>query len=336
MPSRVLAILLALLASAAQGGPAQTFKVATLAPDGSAWMTEFRAAAAAIGARSDGRVAFKFYPGGVMGNDQSVLRKIRIGQLHGAALTGGGIAEVYPDSRIYGLPLMFRDQGELDFVRARMDATFNKGLEAAGFVNFGFADGGFAVLMSTQPIARLDDLRKNKAWVPEGDPISYAMIQALGVPPVTLPLTDVMTGLSTGLIATIGASPLGAVTFQWHTKVKFVTEAPFTWLFGVFCLDRKQFEKLSAADQAAVREVLGDTFRKLNAQNRIDDGRAREALAKQGLRIAPLPAEELAKLERIAGEVSHKLALQGTFDPKLYAQALDLTRQYRSTKRAAP
>jgi TRAP-type C4-dicarboxylate transport system substrate-binding protein len=331
MKSRNLFAALSLcLVATVEAGPAHTFKIATIAPDGSAWMTEFRAAAVEIGKRTEGRVAFKFYPGGVMGNAQSVLRKVRIGQLHGGAFTGGEIAEVYPDSRIYGLPLAFRDQGELDFVRERMDASFNAGLEAAGWVNFGFADGGFAVLMSTEPVQRITDLKRHKAWVPEGDPASYAMIQALGIPPVTLPLTDVMTGLSTGLIGTIGASPLGAVALQWHTKVRYFTEAPFAWLMGVFCIDKKQFDKLSAADQAAMREVLGATFRKLNAQNRIDDARAREALLKQGLKAQRFLPEDLAQLERIAAEENRKLAERGLFDARLHAQLVELTRQYRA------
>ena len=329
---RALALASALAAATAAAGPAHTIKIATIAPDGSSWMTEFRAASAEIEKRTQGRVGFKFYPGGVMGNDQSVLRKMRIGQLHGGAFTGGGLAEVYADSRIYGLPFLFRDEAELDYVRARMDATFNSGLEQAGLVNFGFADGGFALLMSVPPIARLDDLKKTKTWVPEGDPIAYGMMQALGFPPVTLPLTDVMTGLSTGLIGTVGSSAIGAVAFQWHTKVKYVSDLPFAWLYGVFCIDKKVFDKVPAADQAIVREVLTATFKKLNVQNRSDGLRAREALDKQGLKTFQFNAEDVAKFERTGAMVASELAAKGSFDPKLYAQVIALRDQYRASK----
>lgn len=319
-----------LVTAVASAAPVQTFKLATIAPDGSAWMTEFRAAATEIGRRTDGRVAFKFYPGGVMGNSQSVLRKMRIGQLHGGAFTGGEIAEIYPDSRIYGLPLVFRDQAELDAVRRAMDPVFSQGLERAGFVNFGFADGGFAVLMSSSSVARIEDLKRHKAWVPEGDPASYAMIQALGIPPVTLPLTDVMTGLSTGLVGTIGASPLGAVALQWHTKLKYYTENPFAWLMGVLVIDAKHFARISAPDQAVVRDVLGGVFRKLDAQNRTDDQRAREALRRQGLQAQRFAPAELERLEGIALEVNQRLAGEGAFDAALYARVLRLTREHRA------
>ena len=327
---RRLSLALAFLTGLASAGPANTFKIATMAPDGSSWMTEFRAANAEIEKRTQGRVGFKFYPGGTIGNDQSVLRKMRIGQLHGAALTGGGVAEVYADSRIYGLPFLFRDQAELDFVRSKLDATFNAGLEQAGLVNFGFADGGFALLMSVPPITRLDDLKKTKTWVPEGDPGAYAMIQALGIPPVTLPLTDVMTGLSTGLVGTIGNSALGAVVLQWHTKVRHLSDLPFAWVFALFCIDKKAFDKILSADQAVVREVLTGTFKKLNVQNRVDDARAREALNLQGLQTFKFNPEDVARFERTAAQVAAELAAKGSFDAKLYAQVITLRDQYRA------
>jgi TRAP-type C4-dicarboxylate transport system substrate-binding protein len=276
---RLLVSLVLAALPAFAGAPQQALKIATIAPDGSSWMVEMRAASAEIEKRTAGRVAFKFYPGGVMGNDTSVLRKIRIGQLHGAAFPLGSLGEVYPDSRIWGLPMLFRSEAEVDHVRQEFDQVFTDGLDAAGFVNFGFAEGGFGVAMSVTPMRSVADMKAQKVWVPEGDPVSYSMMQALGVSPTTLPLTDVLTGLQTGLINAVGASPLGAVAFQWHTKVRYITEVPLVFLAGVFTIDKKVFGRLEAADQAVVREVFTATFRKLNAQNRKDNQSARAAMA---------------------------------------------------------
>ena len=90
-----LELLLALLSAPAA---AQAIKIATLAPDGSAWMRELRVAAAEVKAGTDGRVDVKFYPGGVMGNDAVVLRKMRLGQLQGGVLTSSELSLVYPDA----------------------------------------------------------------------------------------------------------------------------------------------------------------------------------------------------------------------------------------------
>lgn len=312
-----------------------TFRIATLAPDGSSWMTAMRAATDEIAARTDNRVQFRFFPGGVMGNDESVLRKIRVGQLQGAALTGGSLGGVYPDSRIYGLPLLFRSLAEVDYVRTRMDKIFNQGLEAAGFVNFGYAEGGMAYFMSSRPLRSVDDLKQEKAWVPEGDKVSYALMSAMGVSPVVLPLADVPAGLQTGLLTAIAASPLGAVAFQWYTSVKYVTDVPLAYLVGVFVIDKRAFDRLSAADQHIVRDVLGVTFRQLNVQNRQDNAQARQALIAQGLEFVQPPAAEVARWREIAAQTNRQLAAQGLFSAELLQQVQDLLAEYRSQAVAA-
>ncbi len=82
MKSLSLSISLFLLCVAFSGGvTAKTLKFATVAPAGTTWMKEMKAGAKNVKERTEGRVKIKFYPGGVMGNDQSVHRKIKIGQL---------------------------------------------------------------------------------------------------------------------------------------------------------------------------------------------------------------------------------------------------------------
>lgn len=323
-----VALLVAMPAHAAT----HTFKIATLAPDGSSWMNEMRAAADEIATRTDGRVAFKFYPGGVMGNDQSVLRKMRIGQLHGAAFTGGGIAAVYPDIQVLGLPFLFRNVDEADYLRSVLDPVFVKGLEEAGFVSFGIAEGGFAKIMSTTPVRGTEDLRDEKAWVPDNDQISYRTISALGLSPVKMPITDVLTGLQTGLISVVAASPLGAIAFQWHTRVRYMTNEPLAYLIGVFAIDRKAFRKLSPADQQVARDIMEAAFRKLNEQNRIDNENAHAALKAQGVEFVTASPEAVRAWRETAEKVSREMAAEGRFSPELTERAYTLLAQYRADK----
>src|SRR5690606_33099702 len=212
------AMVLALFA-AAQAGAAD-LKIATVLPENTQWMKDMRAGAAEIRERTDGRVNFKFYSGGVQGNPQTVLRKIKIGQLHGGAFTPTDLQGVYADLNIYGLPFLFESVEEADYVREAIDPKLAAGLEKAGFVSFGFATAGFARIMSNVPIRSHEDLRGRKVWVPEGDLISYQAMQALDLSPVTLPVTDVLTGLQTGLIDIVAMPPAAALVLQWHTRVR--------------------------------------------------------------------------------------------------------------------
>ena len=170
----VVAVLAALPVQAAV-----TLKIATVTPENSGWMQQMRASADEIKQRTEGRVKIKYYGGGVMGNDTKVLGRIRIGSLQGGAFTPTALSSQFSDLNLYGLPLIFDSEDEAAYVRERLDGKLQQGLEAAGFVNFGFAGGGFAVVMSNTPVDELDDLKGKKVWVPEGDSISYASMEAL-------------------------------------------------------------------------------------------------------------------------------------------------------------
>jgi TRAP-type C4-dicarboxylate transport system substrate-binding protein len=311
---------------------AKVLKLATIAPEGSGWMKIMRNGAAEIKERTQGRVVIKFYTGGVMGNDRSVLRKIRVRQLNGGAFTGGSLAEVYPDLRLYSLPMVFQSFDELDYVRSRMDEILLNGLNEAGFVSFGFAEGGFAQVMSNVPIRTLEDLKGKKIWIPEGDPVGYAVMKSLGLAPVTLPVTDVMTGLEAGLIEVVATSAIGAITFQWHTKLKYITETRLSYIFATLVVDRKVFSKLKPMDQKVVREVMGRTYTYLNRQNRKDCLAAEKALIAQGLVAVRQNDDQLNEWRLRAWPSIERLLKENAVSKDLYQRMQSYIEAFRKQK----
>ncbi len=308
---------------------AATLRVATITPENSQWMRDMRAAAAEIQERTDGRVEIKYYGGGVQGTDSTVLNKIRVGALQGGAFTPSALASIYSDMNLYGLPLIFNSEEEAAYVRERLDQTLAEGLEDAGFVTFGFAAGGFAVIMSNEPVQSLDDMRGQRVWVPEGDTISYAAMEALNLSPVTLPLTDVLTGLQTGLIDIVMMSPIGAIVLQWHTRVKYVTEMPLVYTMGFMAIDKRAFARLSEEDQAVVPEVMTRTYDNFDVVNLIDNHEARDALLNTGIESVPFNESELDRIREVLAASNLELGESGGFTLSLYEEMLGHIDEYR-------
>ncbi|MGI9302772.1 MAG: TRAP transporter substrate-binding protein DctP [Gammaproteobacteria bacterium] len=297
---------------------AVTLKMATIAPEGSNWMQVIREGAEEVKEKTKGRVKFKFYPGGVMGNYLSVLKKIRIGQLHGGAFVAGDLAHIYPDVQIYSLPFLFDSYEDVDYVRSRMDQTIIDGLEQHGFVAAGISEGGFVYPMSDKPVRGPADLSGRKVWLPEGDVFGETIFKAAGIAPVSLPISDVYTGLQTGLIDSLGSTPAGAIAFQWHTRMKYLTDSAMMYLLALFVVDKNSFAGLTPADQQVVRDVIGEKFSLLDEINRRDNEQAKAALVKQGIEIIELSDDELGAWKDVAEKSIARLRARGAFTEQAY------------------
>ena len=327
MPQRLLLALLLLLPLT---GTATTFKIAPLSPDGSYWMQKFRAAAEAIRERTDGRVKFKFYPGGVMGDDKAVLRKIRIRQLQGGAVASSALSAVYADSQIYNLPMQFHSLAEVDAVRARLDQRLVDGLAQKGFVSFGIAEGGFAYLLSQHPITTVAELRRHKAWVPDIDRMSRKAIEAFDIQPIPLPIGDVLTALQTGLVDTVAAPPIVTLALQWHTQVKYLLDLPLLYSYALMVIDKRAFDRLAPADQQIVHEEMRRVFREIDRQNRVDNRQAMTALRQQGIEILTPSPEARQEWESLAARARQRLREAEHFDPQLMAILQETLKAVRS------
>jgi TRAP-type C4-dicarboxylate transport system substrate-binding protein len=167
-------------------------------------------------------------------------------------------------------------------------------------------------------------------WVPEGDTISYASMEALSLSPVTLPLTDVLTGLQTGLIDIVAMSPIGALVLQWHTKVKYVTEMPLVYTMGFMAVQEKAFNKVSAADQAVVREVMTRIYSKFDQVNLVDNKEALAALLNTGIKSVVPDQEEFVEIRNRLQQSNRDMAQQGEFSIELYDEMMSYVQEYRS------
>lgn len=324
-------LIIAVALAAPMAASAKTYKIATVSPDGLAWMKDLRAGAKEIEAKTEGRVKFKIYPGGVQGDDFTVLRKMRIGQLHGGVVASSSLTRFYPDLQVYSLPLQFRSNQEVDFVRKRMDEMIQQGLADNGIETFHLTETGFAYLLSQTPVNTLAEMQELKIWVPDGDPIAARIIESFGVSPIPLYLTDVLAGLQTGLIDAVAVPPLVALALQWHNHVTHMTDLPLMYTYSMLALDKKATRGMSDGDRAIVKEVMDRVFAKIDAANRADNEKAYKALLAQSIeKVEP----NLDRLETWRDRADDSIAeLVGS--DEISQQSVDTLREHLTEFRGA-
>ena len=317
---RLLPLLLIVFGYAGAASAQQVIKIATLAPDGSAWMRELRTAAAEVNTGTAGRVQVKYYPGGVMGSDTVVIRKMRLGQLQGGVLTSSELATLYPDAAIYSLPFQFNDWAQLEKARVQVDPLLAKGFEGKGIKMLTAANVGFAYLMSTKPLRNKADMAAAKLWIPQNDEIAERTFKLGGVSPILLPLGDVFTSLQTGLVDTVANTPAGAVALQWHGKLKTMLDLPLSFVVGYVVMDFKAWQKLTPADQAIVEAAFRKAGQRVDANIKRDDAAALAAMKKQGLVVTPMDPTEAARWRQVGAQVTRDMeAAQRISTPMLTA-----------------
>ncbi len=265
-----------------------TIKFATLAPEGSTWMNVMREFDAELRKQTQGEVGFRIYAGGVLGDESDVLRKIRIGQLHAAGFTGLGLGKVSPEVHILEAPFLFRNYEEIDYIYEQFGDIFSNGFTEKGYELLGWAEVGFVYIFTKAPVTELDQLRKVKMWVWEGEPVAEATFKRFGVKPIPLSVLDVMTALQTKMIDGVYASPLAAIALQWFTKINYMMELPLSNAPGAILISQRMFQKIPEEYRTILKSLAQAYLTKLTKLSRKENEAAIQTLRDNGIQILAL------------------------------------------------
>jgi TRAP-type C4-dicarboxylate transport system substrate-binding protein len=291
-------------------------KLATLAPEGSAWIETFNAIDAEIQQKTSGQVRFKFYAGGVLGDEKDTLRKMHIGQIHAAALTSAGLSAIFNEMDVFQIPFLFESHEEVDFVITQMDAFFREGFDRNNYVLLGWSEAGFVRLMSTKPVATLADLRKLKVWTWEDAPMTRVIFEEANVAAIPLSVPDVLVGLQTGLVDVVYAPPSGAISLQWFTKTRYITDVNLIYLIGGVVIKKKIFNKIAPAHQKLLMIVWQRQMNQLKQKIRQENQEAMQVMVDQGIKIIVPSPEQVAEFKKVSAKAIQRLG-DKSFSPKV-------------------
>jgi|WetSurMetagenome_2_1015567.scaffolds.fasta_scaffold00476_5 TRAP-type transport system periplasmic protein len=268
-----------------------TIKLGSLAPAGSPWDKGLSRLGAEWQKISNGSVDLKVYPGGIVGDESDMTRKMRIGQLNAAGLSGVGLLRIYPEIITVQLPLFIRGNAELDYVLDKMKPEFSKQLEQRGFKVLIWSFVGWVHFFSKSPVVTPDDMKKQKLFVWAGDADAVQIWKECGFHVVPLTPTDLMPSLQSGMVDAFSATTLTAASYQWFGLAKNMCAMKWTPLIGGVVVSTSTWSKIDQDLAKKLEEAAAQVGADMQADILKADDAALDIMKKNGLVVNPVSAE---------------------------------------------
>lgn len=287
---------------------AARIKVGVLAPEGTNWAKHMKQMGKEIEKATNKKVKFKFYFGGAQGDEVDVLRKVRINQLQGGIFTGKTLGDIHGDIRIVEIPFVFGDDRSKAWSTVeKLSPYFDKKVDEKGFKSLGFFEIGMVYFVSQKKTENLSTMNGVKIWSWEGDRIVETMIEKMKLISVPLPLPDVLSSLSTGIVEAAYAPPMPIVALQWSSKVKYLVDFPIAFSVGSFLISKKAWAEISPENQKIVNEISKKYMAKVNESNVSDNKEALNLIKSNGVEFLKFPKADEEKAKTLKQEIMTKL-----------------------------
>ena len=320
-----------LLFSVLTAGKRTVIKLATLAPEGTDWHGMLVEFSQKVKKATDGNVTIRIYPSGVVGDERDMIRKMRIGQIHAAAITTEGLSEINPDVNVFIIPMLFDGYDDVDWFRSKIGKKLEDGIKKNGFTPLLWADVGWAHWFTVNPIRYPEDLKKAKIFTWAGDYKTAELWSKGDYVSVPLSSIDILSGLQTGLIDAMGVAPIAALASQWFGIANHMLEMKWGLLTSSIIIDNRIWNRIPSSYQKSFLDIANEIGDRHQKTHRYDDIKAVEIMKEHGLVVHPQSAEDYFFWK------SHLKTwypdIRGTFIPEeIFDQAIQLMEERESEK----
>ena len=314
---------------AAYGGP-MIIKMATIAPEGSSWHRVLLDMGEEWKKVSGGKVALRIYPGGVVGDEEAMLRKMRVGQLQAAAISGLGLT--FLDRSFYALhvPMMFSSEEEFDYARSKLSPKLEKILEKKGFIVLNWGDAGWIRFFAKDPFTHPSEMKPMKLYLGAGDAMLTQLYKEAGFRPVPISIVDMLPSLQTGLVEAFNSVPLAALAFQWFALAPNMADLNWSFLSGATVIDKRAWMKIPEELRPKIMKVSRDASKRLRREIRTLNENAVKAMVENGLKVNHISPSVEAEWRKIVEDVYPQI--RGKIVP---ADVFDEVRMYRDEFRSS-
>jgi len=237
--------------------PGVQIRMATMVPTGSIWDKNLRQMGSEWSRATGGRITITVFPGGAMGDEATLVRKMRFDNPQAAALSVIGLCRIDDAFEVLASPFFYESYDELNHVITALTPTLSARLEQKGLVLLAWGHAGWAYMFTTTPVRTVDDLKQIRIFTSAGDDRMAQWYKSNGFHPVALSANDIpaQLKLTTGMIDTAPSPPYLALVLQIFRDAKYVLDVRLAPLVGGLVISNTAWNKIDAADQKAVLDA---------------------------------------------------------------------------------
>ncbi len=305
-----------------------TIKVAVVMPEGSTPTNVLHQLSDHVQKETKGEVSFKIYAGGISGDEPDVIRKMRANRIQAAGFSGIGLGLILPEIRILESVLLFDTHGEIDTVKEALFDHFAAQFEKKGYVLLGFFEAGFTYIYAKKPLNSSKDFQSLKMWAWKGDKVAEQFFRKLSVPAFPLPVTDVNTGLETGMINGFYSPPLAAIALQWYDRVEYMLDYPLVDSNGAFLMNKRAFYRLTETNQKILKDSVRNYCQILVDKTRKENAEAKAVIKESGVKVIS-PTEELIAFLKAGAQEGNQANIPALYSRELFDQVKKIIAETR-------
>ncbi len=310
--------------------PALNIKMGTLAPAGSPWDDALRKLSASWSEQTNGRISVTIYPGAVAGGEGDMIRKMRIGQLQAAAMTGSGLEGIVSDVFLLNVPFLFSSEAEADYVLDQITPRYKQLFAEKGFVLLGWTIAGWIDFFSREPVVSPADLQAQKLAVSGVNPDQVQAWKNVGFHVIPLDTPNLMSALSSGMIDALYTSPLAAASYQWFGIANNMCALNIAPLTGAIIISERTWRQIPESYRADMESSAQAVVKPLYADTRALEEQAMKVMEANGLTVNHVPPATATRWRTLM-EGGIKPLINRAYSTSLYDEIKGLIQSYRSS-----
>ncbi|QCR35039.1 TRAP transporter substrate-binding protein [Nissabacter sp. SGAir0207] len=237
---------------------AQTIKAADVHPQGYPNVVAVQHMGEKLEKATDGRLEIKTFPGGVLGDEKQMIEQAQIGAIDIIRVSMAPVAAILPEIEVFTLPYVFRDEDHLHKV---LDSQIGQEIgnkitndPKSRLVFLGWMDSGTRNMITKTPLTKPEDLKGMKIRV-QGSPVALATLKAMGANSVAMGVSEVFSGLQTGVIDGTENNPPTFVAHNYLPVAKYYTLTRHFIIPELFLYSKARWDKLSSEDQQLILKL---------------------------------------------------------------------------------